>query len=155
MTSAPELGSEIGGYRLESVLGEGGMGVVYLARTKAGGLCAVKVLSRRLVGDDPSFATRFKREVQYAEALDHPHVLEIYEAGETPDGTLFFAMQYVDGPDLGVLLRRDGARPRASPRDPRADRRRARLRARARPGTSRRQARQHHRRQRRGGPHAF
>ena len=54
------------------------------------------------------FATRFKREVQYAEALDHPHVLELYEAGETPDGTLFFAMQYIDGPDLGLLLRRDG-----------------------------------------------
>jgi Protein kinase domain/FHA domain len=106
---APELGSEIAGYRLESVLGEGGMGTVYLARNPEGGLCAVKVLSRRLVGDDPSFATRFKREVQYAEALDHPHVLELYEAGETPEGTLFFAMQYVDGPDLGVLLRRDGA----------------------------------------------
>ena len=106
---APELGSEINGYLLESVLGQGGMGTVYLARGPEGGVCAVKVLSRRLVGDDPSFATRFKREVQYAEALDHPHVLELYEAGETPDGTLFFAMQYVDGPDLGVLLRRDGA----------------------------------------------
>ena len=106
---APELGSEINGYVLESVLGRGGMGTVYLARGPKGGVCAVKVLSRRLVGDDPSFATRFKREVQYAEALDHPHVLELYEAGETPDGTLFFAMQYVDGPDLGVLLRRDGA----------------------------------------------
>ena len=108
-SGAPELGLEVGGYRLESVLGEGGMGTVYLARGREGGLCAVKVLSRRLVGDDPSFATRFKREAQYAEALDHPHVLELYEAGETPDGTLFFAMQYVDGPDLGVLLRRDGA----------------------------------------------
>ena len=106
---APELGSEIGGYRLDSVLGEGGMGTVYLARGPAGALCAVKVLSRRLVADDLSFATRFKREVQYVEALDHPHVLELYEAGETPDGTLFYAMQYVDGPDLGVLLRRDGA----------------------------------------------
>ncbi len=105
---APELGSEIAGYRLESVLGEGGMGTVYLAHGPEGGLCAVKVLSRRLAGADPSFATRFKREVQYADALDHPHVLELYEAGETPDGTLFFAMQYVDGPDLGVLLSRDG-----------------------------------------------
>jgi hypothetical protein len=105
---APELGSEIAGYRLDSVLGEGGMGTVYLAQGPEGGLCAVKVLSRRLAGADPSFAKRFKREIQYAEALDHPHVLELYEAGETPDGTLFFAMQYVDGPDLGVLLRRDG-----------------------------------------------
>jgi hypothetical protein len=107
-SGAPELGSEIAGYRLESVLGEGGMGTVYLARGREGGLCAIKVLSRRLVGDDPTFATRFKREVQYADALEHPNVLELYEAGETPDGTLFFAMQYVDGPDLGVLLRREG-----------------------------------------------
>ena len=100
---APEVGSEINGYLLESVLGQGGMGTVYLARGPEGGVCAVKVLSRRLVGGDPSFATRFKREVQYAEALDHPHVLELYEAGETPDGTLFFAMQYVDGQDTRRL----------------------------------------------------
>jgi predicted Ser/Thr protein kinase len=108
VTSGPEVGAEVGGYTLESVLGRGGMGVVYLARNKSGGLCAMKVLSRRLVGDDPSFAARFKREVKYAEALEHPHVLEIYEAGETPDGTLYFAMQYVAGADLGELLRRDG-----------------------------------------------
>jgi serine/threonine protein kinase len=107
-SGAPELGSEIAGYRLESVLGEGGMGTVYLARGRDGGLCAVKVLSRRLVAGDPTFATRFEREAQYADALEHPNVLELYEAGKTPDGTPFFAMQYVDGPDLGVLLRREG-----------------------------------------------
>jgi serine/threonine-protein kinase len=107
-SGAPEIGSEVGGYRLESLLGQGGMGTVYLARGREGGLCAVKVLSRRLVADDPTFATRFKREVQYADALDHPNVLELYEAGETSDGTPFFAMQYVDGPDLGVVLQREG-----------------------------------------------
>jgi hypothetical protein len=105
----PELGTEVAGYRLESVLGEGGMGTVYLARGPEGGICALKVLSRRLLEQDPSFATRFKREAQYAEALDHPHVVELYGAGETPDGTLYFAMQYVDGPDLGVLIKRNGA----------------------------------------------
>src|ERR1700694_90848 len=63
---APELGSEIAGYRMGAVLGEGGMGTVYLARSPQGGLCALKVLSTQLLGADPSFATRFKREVQYA-----------------------------------------------------------------------------------------
>src|SRR2546426_6941653 len=107
MSGAPEPGGEIAGYRIRSVVGEGGMGTVYLAESPRGGLCALKVLSGRL-GADPSFATRFKREAEYARALDHPHILELYEAGETPDGTLFFAMQYVPGPDLGVLLERDG-----------------------------------------------
>lgn len=107
MKGALELGAEIAGYRLESLLGEGGMGTVYLARGPEGGICALKVLSGQL-SDDPSFTTRFKREARYAEALDHPHIVELYEAGETPEGILYFAMQYVDGPDLGVLLRRDG-----------------------------------------------
>jgi hypothetical protein len=109
VSDTPELGADIAGYRLESVLGAGGMGIVYLARGPQGGICALKVLPRRLLGDDPTFATRFKREAQYAEALDHPNVVELYEAGEAPDGTLYIAMQYVDGPDLGVLIRRDGA----------------------------------------------
>jgi len=106
-----ELGTEIGGYRLESVLGEGGMGTVFLARSPQGGPCALKVLSRSSIDLDPSLATRFEREAEYVdalEALDHPNLLELFESGQTSDGTLFFAMQYVDGPDLAVVLRRDG-----------------------------------------------
>ena len=146
VTGAPDLGVEIPGYRVESVLGAGGMGIVYLARGPQGGICALKVLPRRLLGDDPTFATRFKREAQYAEALDHPHVVELYEAGEAPDGTLYIAMQYVDGPDLGVLIRRDGAfsLPTALV-DPRADRRRAGQCARDGPRAPRREAGEHHR----------
>ena len=100
-------GSVIAGFAIRSALGEGGMGVVYLAERPQGGPCALKVLSAR-AESDPSFATRFKREAQYAASLEHPHILDLYEAGEAPDGTLFFAMQYVDGPDLRVLLARDG-----------------------------------------------
>jgi hypothetical protein len=108
MSLAGEVGGEIAGYRIQSVLATGGMGVVYLAERPQGGLCALKVLSRQL-GIDPGFAARFKREAQYAAALDHPHIVELYDAGETADGTLFLAMQYVPGPDLRVLLARDGA----------------------------------------------
>jgi serine/threonine-protein kinase len=107
MGGAPGPGGELAGYRIQSVLGKGGMGIVYLAERPQGGLCALKVLSSQL-GVDPSFAARFKREAEYADALDHSHILELYEAGETSGGTLFFAMQYVSGADLGVLLARDG-----------------------------------------------
>jgi serine/threonine protein kinase len=105
-TGQPE--AELGGYRIHSVLGEGGMATVYLAERPQGGLCALKVLSRRR-DEDLGYAARFKREAQYAEELDHPHILELYEAGEAPDGSLYLAMQYVPGADLGVLLAREGA----------------------------------------------
>jgi serine/threonine-protein kinase len=105
---ARQVGSEIAGYRIESVLGEGGMGTVYLAERPQGGLCALKVLSARVAAGDPSFATRFRREAAYAEALNHPHILELFEAGAAPDGTLFHAMQYVRGADLGAMLARNG-----------------------------------------------
>ncbi len=107
MSSAPAPGDEIAGYRIESVIGEGGTGTVYLAERPQGGSCALKVLSERL-SEDPTFAARFKREAEYAEALAHPHIVDLYDAGQTPEGTLFFAMQYVEGPDLRVLLEREG-----------------------------------------------
>ncbi|HEX3833162.1 MAG TPA: FHA domain-containing serine/threonine-protein kinase [Solirubrobacteraceae bacterium] len=108
MDGGVEPGSEFAGYRIRSVLGQGGMGIVYLAERPQGTLCALKVLSGQ-AGADPSFATRFKREAEYAESLDHPAILELYDVGEAPDGTLFFAMQYVSGADLRALLTRDPA----------------------------------------------
>jgi serine/threonine-protein kinase len=102
-----EAGSQIAGYRIGSVLGRGGMGVVYLAERPEGGQCALKVLSPQL-RMDPGFVARFKREAQYAAGLAHPHILDLYDAGETPDGTLYLAMQYAPGSDLGALLARDG-----------------------------------------------
>ena len=76
--------SEFAGYRIRSLLGEGGMGTVYLAERPQGTLCALKVLSK--TRSDPSFATRFKREAEYAESLDHPAILELYDVGEADDG---------------------------------------------------------------------
>ena len=114
MTEGPVIGgppgpdAQLAGYRIQSVLGEGGMATVYLAERPQGGLCALKVLSTRR-GQDLGYAARFKREAQYAEALNHPHILELYEAGEAPDGKLYLAMQYVPGADLAAVLARDGA----------------------------------------------
>src|SRR5262249_25357850 len=55
------------------------------------------------------FRERFLRESEIAASIDHPHVIPIYDAGESEDGVLFIAMRYVAGTDLKALLRRDGA----------------------------------------------
>ena len=101
-------GTTLAGYRLEEVVGRGGMGVVYrachllLERT-----AAVKLLSPELAAD-AAFRERFVRESRMAAALEHPHVVPVYDAGEQ-DGLLYIAMRYVDGTDLGTVLERGGA----------------------------------------------
>ena len=100
-------GTELGAYRLLSVIGRGGMGVVYLAEDAAlERRVALKVLAPQYTGD-ASFRTRFERESRLAAALDHPNVVPIYEAGES-NGVLFIAMRYVAGPDLRTVLDREG-----------------------------------------------
>jgi Protein kinase domain len=101
-------GAELAGYRIEAVAGRGGMGVVYRAWHL--GLerpVALKVISPELASRD-EFRARFRRESRLAAALDHPHVLPLYEAGEH-DGVLFIAMRWVDGTDLGRLLENEAA----------------------------------------------
>ena len=74
-------GDLIGQYRLESVLGEGGMGIVYRALdTKLNRPVAIKFLSNQLA--DAAARRRFQREAQMASALNHPHILTVYDAGE-------------------------------------------------------------------------
>jgi serine/threonine protein kinase len=100
-------GDEFGPYTLESVLGQGGMGTVFLARhARLDRRVALKVITPALA-DDPGFRARFLRESQLAASLDHPHVIPIYDADEI-DGVLFLAMRYVDGPSLGALIRERG-----------------------------------------------
>src|SRR5258706_15129154 len=100
-------GSQFGAYRVESIAGEGGMGVVYravqlgLERT-----VALKVITPAFA-HDPEFRSRFKRESKLAASIEHPNVIPVYEAGES-DGTLFLAMRFVDGTDLRTLLAREG-----------------------------------------------
>jgi serine/threonine protein kinase len=99
---------EIAGYRIESEIGRGGMGVVYLA-TQAfpERRVALKILSPDL-GVDPAFRERFVRESNAAASTEHPHIVPIYGAGES-DGQLYLAMRYVEGTDLRSLLEREGA----------------------------------------------
>ena len=102
------IGTELAGYRIERLLGRGGMSVVYLAhdpRLKRN--VALKLLAPELAKDE-GFCLRFLRESQLAASLDHPNVVPVYEAGEA-DGLLYIAMRYVLGTDLKVLLRAEGA----------------------------------------------
>ncbi len=104
----PRIGSELFGYRVETLLGRGGMSVVYRAHDLAlDRKVALKLLAPELAGDD-RFRARFLRESRVAASLDHPNVVPIYEAGEAK-GLLCIAMRYVEGTDLKRLLREEGS----------------------------------------------
>jgi serine/threonine-protein kinase len=100
-------GTELAGYRIESVLGRGGMGVVYLADDlRLERRVALKLITPELAAD-PRFRERFLRESRLAASLDHSHVVPVFAAGETDD-QLWIAMRYVQGIDLKPLLEREG-----------------------------------------------
>jgi hypothetical protein len=101
------IGTVFAGYRITSVLGRGGMSVVYGAEhVRLGRMVALKLLSPALA-TDPAFQERFIRESQLAASLDHPNIIPIYDAGES-EGFLYIAMRHVEGPDLGAVLEKEG-----------------------------------------------
>ncbi len=101
------IGARVAGYRIEEVLGRGGMGVVYRAvDDRLGRSAALKVIAPGQAGD-AAFRRRFIEESRAAAAIDHPNVLPVYEAGEE-DGVLFLVSRMVEGADLSALLGRDG-----------------------------------------------
>jgi serine/threonine-protein kinase len=103
----PRIGSELLGYRIEALLGRGGMSVVYRAEdTRLKRKVALKLLAPDLA-EDERFRERFLRESRVAASLDHHHIVPIYEAGET-EGLLYIAMRYVEGTDLKRLLAKEG-----------------------------------------------
>lgn len=90
---------QIGPYKLLRVLGEGGMGVVYLAeRLHIGGFVAIKIL--RDAWMSPMRRERFRMEQQTLARLNHPNIAQIYDAGDLEDGTPWFVMEYVEGTGL-------------------------------------------------------
>jgi ABC-type glycerol-3-phosphate transport system substrate-binding protein len=103
-----ELGSDFLGYRIEELIGRGGMGIVYRAydlRLKR--TVALKLVTPELAFDE-RFRERFARETELAMSLEHPNVVPIHDAGEV-DGRLYLAMRLVAGTDLRQLLRAEGA----------------------------------------------
>jgi CHASE2 domain-containing sensor protein/predicted Ser/Thr protein kinase len=97
----------IAGYRIESVVGRGGMGVVYRATQQA----LERVVALKLIAteraQDPLYRARFERESRLAASIEHVNVIPVYEAGED-DGLLFIAMRLVEGVDLAQVLQREG-----------------------------------------------
>jgi serine/threonine protein kinase len=103
-----EVGTQVAGYRIESVIGRGGMGVVYLAEDLSlGRRVALKLLPPDL-SQDGKFRERFVRESRLAASLDHPNIVPIFESREA-DGQLYLAMRYVQGMDLKTLIQEEGA----------------------------------------------
>ena len=103
----PRIGTDIGGYRIEELIGRGGMGVVYRAEQIAlGRRVALKLVAPELA-EDPGFRERFQRESRLAASIEHPNVIPVHEAGEA-EGSVYISMRYVDGTDLRLLIREQG-----------------------------------------------
>lgn len=95
-----------GKYRLDSFLSQGGMGAVYKAtHVMLGKTIAVKLINPELVTSS-DIVRRFQREARAATALNHPNIVSVYDLGQTADGTLYIAMEYVDGPSLKDVIER-------------------------------------------------
>ncbi len=103
-------GQSLGGYLLEEEIGRGSMGMVYRGRQIAlGREVAIKVLPRALARD-ASYVARFIREAQIIAGLNHPNIVQIYDAGQQ-GGFLYFVMEFVQGPTIGSLLQIDTIMP--------------------------------------------
>jgi serine/threonine-protein kinase len=102
-----DTGAVLGGYRIDGVAGQGGMGVVYRAtQLGLGRAVALKVIAAELA-DNVDFRNRFKSEAQLAASIDHPNVVPIFETGEA-EGVLYLAMRYVEGTDMRAQVESAG-----------------------------------------------
>ncbi len=103
-----ELEPLMPGYKITAVLGRGGMGAVYRGiQESLEREVAIKLLPPEL-GQDPEFAARFRREAKSMAKLNHPNIVQIHDFGQTTEGHLFFAMEFVDGTDLNQLMKTGG-----------------------------------------------
>ncbi|MBZ0120994.1 MAG: protein kinase, partial [Sandaracinaceae bacterium] len=107
----PLLGRTIADrYRIEELLGRGGMGVVYrVEHVRIGKLMAMKLLHGALARDK-DVVKRFKREAEAISKLDHPNTVQVFDFGQS-EGMMYLVMEYLSGRDLGHVLKEDGALP--------------------------------------------
>jgi eukaryotic-like serine/threonine-protein kinase len=105
------IGQQFGNYRALELLGEGGMGAVYLAEHPGiGRRVAVKVLHKNYTRDE-SLLGRFLNEARAANAIRHPNIIEILDSGQQADGTPFLVMELLEGESLGARIRAHGGLP--------------------------------------------
>ena len=110
--STEELDRLIPAYQFIEFIDRGGMGAVYKATQRSlNRTVAIKLLPQ-VHRDKETFADRFKREAHALAQLNHPHIVAVYDFGETPDGQMYYAMEYVSGMDLQHLLKRSSPEPR-------------------------------------------
>lgn len=109
----PRLGLRFGDYVVAAHVADGAMGRVYEGRhAQTKQRVAIKVLHPD-VAKDKVAVERFKREFETAQGIDSPYVVRVIDFGETPDTSFYLTMEYLQGLELGALLRRDGKVPRA------------------------------------------
>src|SRR5437016_2247973 len=100
------VGTQVSHYRIVAKIGAGGMGEVFLAEdTRLDRKAAIKFLPADRAGD-PERRQRFLKEAKAASALNHPHVCVVYDVGETDEGVLWIAMEFVEGQLLDAVLRK-------------------------------------------------
>ncbi|WP_416566847.1 serine/threonine-protein kinase [Nocardia testacea] len=110
MKSGLEPGQLFAGYRIDRLLGAGGMGEVYLARDRDLPRPVALKLLTPIAGDDRDVRARFLREADTAARLSHPNIVAVYARGEE-QGRLWMAIQYIEGTDVAAVLRRGPVRP--------------------------------------------
>lgn len=104
-TSILHPGCRFGNYRIERLLGKGGMGEVYLASAPGGVVHAVKILDPAVAGHDSAEMRRFVREAEFSMKVRHPNIVEVYDAGIDPEsGLCFMTMEFMTGGSLRQLL---------------------------------------------------
>ena len=109
--SDPLIGVELGNYRVEEKIAEGGMGLIYRAvHTVIGRQAAIKVLTQRY-SNDQNMIKRLHREARAVNRIGHPSIVDIFDFGRTPDDRQYFAMEYLDGESLAATIERNGALP--------------------------------------------
>jgi len=105
-----ELAEKLSGLEILELLGQGGMGAVYKARQKQlDRIVALKILPTE-ISKDPAFAERFTREARSLARLNHPHIVNVYDFGQSQD-LCYFIMEFVDGTDLRQVMRTDKLAP--------------------------------------------